>query len=174
MVFTMDKAVGGHKRANDVPPTQMYKLARLAPPPPGFIRRKPPARVAQLLDADYILAVDIETHDWKEERKGDRHAGHYGQYGFFCRCNPEDLPYARIVQIGWNMGCVGDTPTKKEFFVKPDGFCVSEKATACHGITQDMALSLGKELRDILQELMTDVRICAERGGRIVAHQIEQ
>ena len=71
------------------------------------------------------------------------------------------------------MGCVGDAPKKKEFFVKPDGFCVSEKATICHGITQDMALSLGKELRDILQELMTDVRICAERGGRIVAHQRE-
>ena len=45
----------------------------------------------------------------QEERKGDRHASHYGQYGFFCRCNPEDLPYARIVQIGWNMGGVGDT-----------------------------------------------------------------
>ena len=127
----------------------------------------------QLLGADYILAVDIETHDWKEERKGDRHAGHYGQYGFFCWCNPEDLPYARIVQIGWNMGCVGDAPTKKDFFVKPDGFCVSENATACHGITQDMALSLGKELRETLQELMTDVRICAERGGRIVAQSSE-
>ena len=43
MVFTMDKAVGGHKRANDVPPTQMYKLSRLAPPLASFTENLLPA-----------------------------------------------------------------------------------------------------------------------------------
>ena len=173
MPFTMDKAVPGYKRLNDAPPGGTWKLARLAPPPSGSTYHRPSARVLELLGAEYILAVDIETHDWKEERKGDRHAGHYGKYGFFCRCNPEDLPYARIVQIGWNLGYVRDIPTKKEYVIKPEGFCVSEKATAVHGIIQEIALSLGSELRDTLQELMADVRICAERGGRVVAYQLE-
>ena len=39
------------------------------------------------------------------------------------------FPYARIVQIGWNLGYVRDTPTKKEYVIKPEGFCVSDKAT---------------------------------------------
>ena len=173
MPFTIDKAVPGFKRVNDAPPGGMWKLARLAPPSSCFSSQKPSARIVELLGAEYILAVDTETHDWKEERKGDRHAGHYGKYGFFCRCNPQDLPYARIVQIGWNLGYVRDVPTKKEYLIKPEGFCVSEKATGVHGITQEVALSLGRELRDTLQELMADVRICAERGGRVVAHQLE-
>ena len=174
MPFTIDKAVPGFKRVNAAPPGGMWKLARLSCPGAQTVTyHKPPPRIAGLLDADYILAVDVETHDWVAREKGDKCQGGYGKYGFYFMCNPEDLSYARIIQIGWSMGRVGDLPTKKEYLVKPLDFRVSAKAQKCHGISQEHALSMGKPLREVLQELIVDLRLCAQHGGRVVAHQIE-
>ena len=174
MPFTIDKAVPGFKRVSDAPPSEIWKLARLSCPGAQTVTyHKPPSRIAGLLDADYLLAVDVETHDWVAREKGDRCQGGYGKYGFLSMCNPKDLSYARILQIGWSMGRVSEPPTKKEYLVKPIDFSVSEKAQKCHGTSQEQALSMGKPLREVLVELIVDLRLCAQHGGRVVAHQIE-
>ena len=80
----------------------MYKLSRLAPPSESVVllHRQPPDKVVELLGADYIFAVDIETHDWKEKNKAnDIFKGRYGDHGFYYLSNPDDLHFARIVQL---------------------------------------------------------------------------
>ena len=176
MVFTMAKAGRPPKRASDVPPAQMYKLSRLAPPSESVVllHRQPPDKVVELLGADYIFAVDIETHDWKEKSKAnDIFKGRYGDHGFYYLSNPDDLHFARIVQLGWNMGPVNGTVTaNKTYLIKPTGFRVSENATKnCHGIHHETAVAMGRPLREALEELISDLR--AAQGARVVAHQLE-
>ena len=100
--------------------------------------------------------------------------GRYGKYGFYCLCAPENIEYARIVQIGWSMGCVDGSPTVKEYMVQPADFCVSDQAAAFHGIAHEMASSTGRPIREVLQEMLADVRTCMQLGGRVVCHQMER
>ena len=128
-----------------------------------------PSDVTRLLDVDYVLGVDIETHDWVEHRATK---GSIGQFGFYCLCDPDDFE-ARIIQIGWSMGPVNEAPVVKEFVIQPVEFIVAPKAEKYHGISHERALLIGKPLRDVLQELLVDMRMCSEAGGRIAAHHLE-
>ena len=57
--------------------------------------------------------------------------------------------------------------------MRPDGFCVSEKATAFHRITHARAADEGVPLADALAELMRDALDVSNRGGRLVCHHLE-
>ena len=57
--------------------------------------------------------------------------------------------------------------------IQPVGFIVATKAEKYHGISHERALLIGKPLRDVLQELLVDMRICSEAGGRIAVHHLE-
>ena len=77
------------------------------------------------------------------------------------------------MQLGYAIGPVDAEVTTKKFYVTPEGFEVSAKATKLHGISQDTLKPAGKPLEEVLQEFMTDVVEACSKGGRVVAHQID-
>ena len=66
-----------------------------------------------------------------------------------------------------------EPPVVKEFVIQPVGFAVATKTEKNHGNNHERALLIGKPLRDVLQELLVDMRICSEAGGRIAVHHLE-
>ena len=132
----------------------------------------PPVVAAKLGGKVPLIGVDIETHDWTD---GDvKKKGSIGQFGCYNICNPCDIDEPRIVQIGWAMRGAGDRePAVTERLVRPDGFCVSEKATAFHRITHARAADEGVPLDDALAELMRGALDVSNRGGRLVCHHLE-
>ena len=141
----------------------------------GGVRRyvTPSPTVAEKLGGKVpLIGVDIETHDWTD---GDvKKKGSIGQFGCYNICKPCDIDEPRIVQIGWAMRGAGDRePAVTERLVRPDGFCVSEKATAFHRITHARAADEGVPLADALAELMRDALDVSNRGGRLVCHHLE-
>ena len=157
-----------------------FRLSTMSPPlvpraadvalTPAWTR--PPASLfSKLPEATTpLLAIDLETHDWDSSVSGNK--GNVGAYGFYNLCSPEHLE-ARVVQLGWAVG-IDHAPDKvKEFLVKPEGFTVSDKATAYHGISHVAAFEQGRPLRDVLEELLVDVEDMRQRGGRLVCHNAE-
>ena len=141
----------------------------------GGVRRyvTPSPTVAEKLGGKVpLIGVDIETHDWTD---GDvKKKGSIGQFGCYNICNPCDIDEPRIVQIGWAMRGAGDRePVVIERLVRPDGFFVSDKATAFHRITHARAADEGVPLADALAELMRDALDVSNRGGRLVCHHLE-
>lgn len=117
-----------------------------------------------------VAGVDIETHDFENKKNGLQR----GQFGFLNLCDPSVFTQ-RIVQIGWAVGSTRATQPEvcEEFLVRPDGFTISAKATAKHGITNEHALEAGLPLREVLSRFIQAVRRMEERGGRVVCHHLE-
>ena len=111
-----------------------------------------------------------ETHDWREDHSNQHHIG---QFGFHSRIDDAEIRFQRIVQLGYAIGPVDAEVTTKKFYVTPEGFEVSAKATKLHGISQETLMAAGKPLEEVLREFMTDVVDACSKGGRVVAHQIE-
>ena len=81
----------------------------------------------------------------------------------------------RIVQIGWVVGDLDTSapPQPEQYIVRPDGFEISEKAAAKHGINHEKALAEGLPLSDVLGEFMRAMAHMNEKGGRVVIHHLE-
>ena len=96
------------------------------------------------------------------------------KFGFRCFCNQSDLNF-RMVQLGWVVGEVGDIePTEiKEHLVRPDGYCISTRATEHHGISQERAEKQGLPITFVLDEFMRDAVRVDQMGGRVVIHHLE-
>ena len=90
--------------------------------------------------SDWLIGVDIETHDWEDDSRGNK--GTYGQFGHYNLCKAKDLE-SRIVQLGWAFGPAGCAAVVKERLVRPDGFQISEKATDLYKITHEEAEAKG-------------------------------
>ena len=130
---------------------------------------KPPDRVIQLLSHEFVVGVDIHTHDW-ETNGGSK--GGIGQFGFYTRDNSNSAQ-ARIVQLGWTLSDCNGVVTTKERLVKNDGFVISDKAAQHHGITNKNA-ALGHNIRNVLHEFMSDMMEAVSlNGGRVVIHHLE-
>ena len=112
-----------------------------------------------------------ETHDWNENENNQHHIG---QFGFHSRIDDAEIRFQRIVQLGYAIGHVDEEVTVKKFYVMPEGFAVSAKATKLHGITQETLMAAGKPLEEVLREFMSDVFEACRKGARVVAHQIEE
>ena len=138
----------------------------------GFRKCMPPPCVAKLLDVDFLLGVKVQIHDWKTPQKKPK-GGRDGQFGFYRACYPENLQYSRIVQVSWSAGGIDEAPITKKYIIEPVGHCISDDAVKHHGISQEIAVAVGQPLREVLQIMMADVRVCAERGGRVVGHHLE-
>ena len=100
-----------------------------------------------------VLAIDIETHDWK---------------------NPQDNSYSRVIQVAW----ISYDEEEKEigtecYYIKPDGFEISAKATALHGITNEKAKEEGKSLKFVLDKLSTSLKTVKTNDGVVIAHNIK-
>jgi DNA polymerase III subunit epsilon len=78
--------------------------------------------------------------------------------------------WPRVIEIAW---VVAKSPTQisapVSCLIRPDGFCIAEGATRCHGITTDFALQNGVALEPVLKTFFRDV----ERATSIVAHNME-
>ena len=126
--------------------------------------------VQKLGDATIVVGVDIETADWVDKKQPITKEPN----GFFHFCHPENASQ-KIVQIGWALGEVREeAPLMEcgEHLVRPEGFAVSDKALAFHGITQKMALARGRPLRDVLTDFMDMVDRATDMGARIIVHHL--
>ena len=133
----------------------------------------PPVVAAKLSGEVLFIGVEIETHDWSARHLTDVR-GSIGQLGHYNLCTPRDIEDPRIVQIGWAIRGSRDRETVvTERLVRPDGFRVSEKATAFHRITHACAADEGVPLPHALAELMRDDLEVSGRGGRLVCHHLE-
>ena len=99
--------------------------------------------------------------------------GRIGPFGWYT--NNDDVPFARIVQLGWVVADASRNgeAISKSSLIQPQGFQITEKAMGCHGITQEDALRSGRPLADVLEEFVRDVSHACSRGGRVCAHQLE-
>jgi len=75
-----------------------------------------------------------------------------GRFGFKSKVSSDDLEVLNVVEVGWALGDLSqDGPDVKSYIVAKEG----------------------KALKEILEELLSDVFAARAAGGRLVAHQIE-
>lgn len=103
----------------------------------------------------YIMVIDTETT------------------GLFQRnANPENFELfntARMVEIAWDIYTPsGDLISRESYIIKPDGFTIPQTAINIHGITNELAESIGVHIENVFERLeivLKDVAI-------IVAHNL--
>lgn len=152
-------------------PVKIPKVQDLIAAATGTTLVSPSKEVLRKLGANSIVVgVDIETADWLDQKNKPSR----GQFGFYNLCHPLDLQQ-RIVQIGWVVGDLDTSapPQPEQYIVRPDGFEISEKAAAKHGINHEKALAEGLPLSDVLGEFMRAMAHMSEKGGRVVIHHLE-
>ena len=120
--------------------------------------------------AALVAGIDIETHDFENKKSGLRR----GQFGFLNLCDTSVFTQ-KIVQIGWAIGSTRAMQPEicEEYLVRPEGFTISAKATAKHGITNERALEAGLPLREVLSRFTQAMKRMEEKGGRVVCHHLE-
>ena len=129
-----------------------------------------PASVCKRMgDPATIVGFDIETHDWLE-RPSRR--SRIGDFGWHTQADEDNIDAARIVQMAWSIGTQSIPETIKSYVIRPEGFVISHKATAFHGISQEYA-EHGKPLQEVLEEFMHDLMLHMDVGGKVVAHHLE-
>ncbi|NLB69708.1 MAG: 3'-5' exonuclease [Lentisphaerae bacterium] len=78
--------------------------------------------------------------------------------------------WPRVVQIAWLLtGQDGEELASAEHIIKPVGFRISASAAKIHGITTEIALAEGIELKTALEGFVTHV----EQASCLVAHNVE-
>tara|TARA_X000001036_G_scaffold355051_2_gene336796 strand:- start:16417 stop:17055 length:639 start_codon:yes stop_codon:yes gene_type:complete len=71
---------------------------------------------------------------------------------------PEDYESCRLVQLAWIVVRDGETLLEKSYFVKPEGFVMSEGASAINGITTERATLDGISFDLVLNEFVNDMK----------------
>jgi len=80
-------------------------------------------------------------------------------------CGPA---YPHIVQLAWKIQDESGWMVRNHI-VKPDGFVIPDESVEFHGITQEIAESMGSPMKEILEEFRKDV----ESVDYLVAHNAE-
>ena len=77
--------------------------------------------------------------------------------------------WPRLVQFSWLVGTAHQSVAREEdHIIKPVGFCIPAETSNIHGITTEMALARGEDLRSVMQKFISDVA-----GARyIVGHNV--
>lgn len=77
----------------------------------------------------------------------------------------------RLVQIAWKLygNSRNNILEKRDFIVRPQGFVISKESSSIHKISNDLALSAGKEIDKVLKELSAAVK----RSKYVIGHNIE-
>lgn len=79
--------------------------------------------------------------------------------------------WPRLVQLAWILaGADGKTVEQFNCIVKPDGWVITEQASAIHGITQAMAEKDGIPVAEALKRF---ARLLYDKGVTLVAHNID-
>jgi DNA polymerase III epsilon subunit-like protein len=77
--------------------------------------------------------------------------------------------WPRIVQIAWLLTDDEGTETSSaEFIIKPDGFTIPAEAASVHGITTEIAIQSGHDLRTVLDLLVKDLA----KATVLIAHNM--
>lgn len=77
--------------------------------------------------------------------------------------------WPRMVQLAWlTTDAEGNELAAAEYIIRPDGFTIPREAARIHGITTELALSEGHELRAVL----ADVTTVMEAAGLLIAHNM--
>lgn len=71
--------------------------------------------------------------------------------------------FPKIVQLAW---CINEK--ERSYIIKPDGWVISEEATAIHGITNEMAIEKGVEFKCVIGSFLED----CENARLLVGHNI--
>lgn len=78
--------------------------------------------------------------------------------------------WPRIFQIGWIITDKESHVIKeKNYLIKPIGFVIPNETAIVHGVTNDVALKFGSNLKDVLLELHKDI----QSSNAIIGHNIE-
>ncbi len=103
------------------------------------------------------IVFDVETtgfprgHDWKKK---------------------ENYQSCRMVSIAWEVVDINEKKVvdKKHYYIKPRGFVIPQKAIDIHGITNEKAKELGKNIEFIMSDFFNDVK--KHNVTKIIAHNI--
>ena len=78
--------------------------------------------------------------------------------------------WPRLVQIAWLLANDDGTEIESaEYIVKPDGFTIPADAARIHGITTEVALREGAEIRVVLEGILSSL----SKVSQLVAHNID-
>ena len=78
--------------------------------------------------------------------------------------------WPRLVQIAWLLAeDDGGEIESAEYIVKPEGFTIPVEAARIHGISTEMAMRDGVDIKSVLAEVMT----CLGKVSQLVAHNID-
>jgi len=78
--------------------------------------------------------------------------------------------WPRLVQLAWLLADENSNEiTSAEYMIKPDGFTIPQDATRIHGITTEMAVQNGIDLKSVLTTVMPDIK----RAFVLVAHNVQ-
>ncbi|WP_224997189.1 DNA polymerase III subunit alpha [Cesiribacter sp. SM1] len=78
--------------------------------------------------------------------------------------------WPRLVQLAWQLhGAKGELLNAGNHIVKPDGFTIPYNSEKIHGISTQMALEMGKPLKEVLEIFAADVA----KAGVLVGHNVE-
>ena len=80
-----------------------------------------------------------------------------------------EVNWPQIVSLSWSLWDAGECVKRASFIIKPQGWKITERSIAVHGITQEIAEAKGSPLAEVLMEFRGDVMRC----NRIVAHNME-
>jgi DNA polymerase III epsilon subunit-like protein len=86
--------------------------------------------------------------------------------------SPDDVDgWPHLVQIAWGgYDSRGNAEDAQCHIIRPEGFKIPMDATKIHGITHAQALRVGRELAEVLDELLV---AAGQPGTTIVAHNLD-
>ncbi|MBI5201629.1 MAG: 3'-5' exonuclease [Elusimicrobia bacterium] len=78
--------------------------------------------------------------------------------------------WPRLVQLAWLLTDDGGKElSQAEYIIKPEGFTIPAEASKIHGITTELALEKGVELRKAVDALLADLA----KAKELIAHNID-
>lgn len=78
--------------------------------------------------------------------------------------------WPRLVQLAWLLTDKGGNEIKRaEYIIKPSGFSISEEAARIHGITNEIAIKAGVDLKPVLEEISGDI----SKSRVLIAHNMQ-
>ncbi len=82
--------------------------------------------------------------------------------------------WPRLVQIAWQLhDHEGNLVEQKDFIIRPDGFTIPFKAEQVHGISTQLAMESGVEIKSVLNEFKKAVVQCSLIAGHNVVFDLK-
>lgn len=72
---------------------------------------------------------------------------------------------ARLVQLSWILADEREELSRGDFIIRPEGFVIPEEASRVHGITTELALEKGAELKRVVYYFLGAARVAEVMVG---------